>query len=71
MTKLEEKIRNLELFNSPSAPDFDPCKEFGVVKKLFELYKTDTKKSDIAHLYTSAFYTNDQAMLLQFKVKLF
>ena len=39
--------------------NFDPEKEYDEIKQLFDLYKTDTKTSDISYLYTACFYTKD------------
>mmetsp|Transcript_10362 Transcript_10362/g.15937 ORF Transcript_10362/g.15937 Transcript_10362/m.15937 type:complete len:100 (+) Transcript_10362:555-854(+) len=51
--ELEEKVRLLEACDE----EIDLAEEFARVKKLFELYKIDTKVQDITHLYTSAFYS--------------
>ena len=39
--------------------EFDPDREFEEIKQLFDLYRNDTKGSDLSQLYASCFYTKD------------
>lgn len=73
VTELQNEISVLQRaqLNMPVDEEFDPDTEFDEVRKLFDLYKMDCSKSDLEHLYMTCFYTQDKALVQQFKVRVF
>ena len=57
--QLEQQILMLQKEKTEIDEEFDPETEYEEIKQMFDLYRNDTKATDLSYLYASCYYTKD------------